>query len=167
MIQDEGGGVYDDDHNASPYIDTCIAYLNSESSKKGHILVRGSMTRMRSQSTSGLSASGCLLLRLSTVFVIAPPKMVMLDSGIACFGSNPSTRIYRGTRMPPPPIPPAAAIISPMHARPTAATSHPSMGCSGLCQKWPLWWWWPPCSSLPAAAAASKITSCSSSVKYG
>mmetsp|Transcript_20758 Transcript_20758/g.41527 ORF Transcript_20758/g.41527 Transcript_20758/m.41527 type:complete len:238 (-) Transcript_20758:476-1189(-) len=72
-------------------------------------IVTGSMTRIRSQSTHGLSAFGCLLGKLSMKLAREPPKTVTLDRGMACFGSKPRTRVYRGTRMPPPPIPPPAA----------------------------------------------------------
>lgn len=82
------------------------------------------MTRIRSQSTKGRSASGCLFFMLRKVLVMAPPNMVMLDSGTAYLGLKRSTRMKMGTRMPPPPIPPAAAIMSPKDARITVATSH-------------------------------------------
>ena len=90
--------------------------------------VDGSITSIKSQSISGRSALGCRLLTLRRVLATAPPKTVTFDNGIACLGINPRTRIYIGTSIPPPPIPPPAAIM-----RPSAARLNPmiSLPCSG------------------------------------
>ena len=57
------------------------------------------------------------------VFVIAPPKIVMLDSGTAYFALKFETSMKMGTSMPPPPIPPAAATMSPRAAKMNDKTS--------------------------------------------
>mmetsp|Transcript_36314 Transcript_36314/g.67072 ORF Transcript_36314/g.67072 Transcript_36314/m.67072 type:complete len:230 (+) Transcript_36314:764-1453(+) len=56
-------------------------------------MVKGSITRMRSQSTRGLSARGWRFLVFRYVFASAPPNTVMFDRGMACFGENPMTRM--------------------------------------------------------------------------
>mmetsp|Transcript_25042 Transcript_25042/g.53324 ORF Transcript_25042/g.53324 Transcript_25042/m.53324 type:complete len:256 (+) Transcript_25042:960-1727(+) len=56
-------------------------------------MVSGSITSMRSQSTSGRSARGWRFRTFSTVLATAPPKTVMFDSGMACLGLNPMTRM--------------------------------------------------------------------------
>mmetsp|Transcript_11925 Transcript_11925/g.40336 ORF Transcript_11925/g.40336 Transcript_11925/m.40336 type:complete len:247 (+) Transcript_11925:588-1328(+) len=80
-------------------------------------MVSGSMTMMRSQSTRGRSASGCRLGMFSSTLVMLEPKMVTLLRGMASLGWNPKTSTQMGTRMPPPPIPPDAAMTMPTDAR--------------------------------------------------
>ena len=55
--------------------------------------VGGSITTMRSQSMSGLSATGCLFLQFKSVFAMLPPKTVTFERGIACFGKKFRIRI--------------------------------------------------------------------------
>mmetsp|Transcript_11866 Transcript_11866/g.28115 ORF Transcript_11866/g.28115 Transcript_11866/m.28115 type:complete len:233 (+) Transcript_11866:799-1497(+) len=54
-------------------------------------IVSGSITKIRSQSMSGRSASGCLFRLLRIMFAMAPPKTVTFDRGIPCLGENPMT----------------------------------------------------------------------------
>mmetsp|Transcript_40442 Transcript_40442/g.126534 ORF Transcript_40442/g.126534 Transcript_40442/m.126534 type:complete len:239 (+) Transcript_40442:758-1474(+) len=56
-------------------------------------MVSGSITRIRSQSTSGRSARGCRFGAFRIVFVMAPPKMVMLLRGMANLGWKPRTKM--------------------------------------------------------------------------
>lgn len=76
-------------------------------------MVKGSITKIKSQSTSGRSTRGCLFSRFIHMLVMDDPTMQKLLKGIACFGENPNTKIRSGTRIPPPPIPPEAAINNP------------------------------------------------------
>mmetsp|Transcript_5411 Transcript_5411/g.7302 ORF Transcript_5411/g.7302 Transcript_5411/m.7302 type:complete len:250 (+) Transcript_5411:576-1325(+) len=91
-------------------------------------MVSGSITRIRSQSISGRSANGWRLFQFKIVFAIAPPKTVTLLKGMAYLVLNPSTRIYIGTSIPPPPIPPPAATIRPKVAKKNPYKSRVSIG---------------------------------------
>lgn len=77
-------------------------------------------------------ALGCRLGTFSNVFVIAPPKIVTFESGIAYLGENRMIRMYSGTRIPPPPIPPPAATINPMTASASPRMSRRFRGSRGL-----------------------------------
>ena len=44
---------------------------------------------------------------------MAPPNAVILDRGMACLASKPKTRVYKGTRISPPPTPAPAASATP------------------------------------------------------
>mmetsp|Transcript_21527 Transcript_21527/g.40791 ORF Transcript_21527/g.40791 Transcript_21527/m.40791 type:complete len:244 (+) Transcript_21527:872-1603(+) len=60
---------------------------------KAPAIVNGSMTKIKSQSTRGRSARGCLFFTFNMVLATAPPKTVMLESGMACLGEKPMTRM--------------------------------------------------------------------------
>jgi hypothetical protein len=64
----------------------------------------------------------------NTMLVMDDPKIVKLLSGMAYFGWNPYTIMSNGTKMPPPPTPPDAAIIKP---KPTRAVPHKSEWSNG------------------------------------
>mmetsp|Transcript_19679 Transcript_19679/g.44456 ORF Transcript_19679/g.44456 Transcript_19679/m.44456 type:complete len:226 (+) Transcript_19679:128-805(+) len=117
-------------------------------------MVSGSMTRMRSQSTSGRSARGCRFRTLSSVLATAPPKTVMFDRGMACLGEKPITRMKMGTRTPPPPMPPPAATMRPSVAKKKPYLSDASSGSSPLCL---------PARSIRLRNAAREGPPCSSS----
>ena len=80
-------------------------------------MVNGSITSIKSQSTNGRSVSGCRLGIFNTMLVIEEPNIVKLLSGIANLGWKSYTMISKGTKIPPPPTPPDAAIIKPMPIR--------------------------------------------------
>lgn len=66
--------------------------LQSTSPFRFSFLLKGSMTKIKSQSTNGRSAKGCRLRAFKRVLATDPPKTVMLDKGMACFGENPMTK---------------------------------------------------------------------------
>mmetsp|Transcript_17907 Transcript_17907/g.31140 ORF Transcript_17907/g.31140 Transcript_17907/m.31140 type:complete len:256 (-) Transcript_17907:129-896(-) len=96
-------------------------------------IVNGSITKIRSQSTKGRSHSGCLFGMLSTMFVIDDPTIVKLLRGTANFGEKLKIKIRSGTKMPPPPIPPAAATSKPKVTVRVPQKSLESIGNRSLC----------------------------------
>mmetsp|Transcript_17478 Transcript_17478/g.35936 ORF Transcript_17478/g.35936 Transcript_17478/m.35936 type:complete len:300 (-) Transcript_17478:274-1173(-) len=107
-------------------------------------IVSGSITKIKSQSIRGRSARGCLFWVLRIMLASEPPKTVTFDKGIPCLGENPITKIYMGTKIPPPPIPPPAASMSPQIAKEKPILSLVERGNRSGWFSWytGLWTWW-------------------------
>lgn len=70
----------------------------------------GSTRTREIQSTSGRFENGCCRCIFKKVFVIAPPRMVAFESGIAPCALKLPKYMKKGTRIAPPPMPTGAAM---------------------------------------------------------
>mmetsp|Transcript_71499 Transcript_71499/g.155306 ORF Transcript_71499/g.155306 Transcript_71499/m.155306 type:complete len:213 (-) Transcript_71499:96-734(-) len=126
--------------------------LDRRDPKTAPKMVRGSMMRIKSQSMSPFLSRGCRFGTFTTVFAMEPPRIVKLESAMACFGRKPSTRMKRGTRIPPPPIPPLAAMMRPtLASRKLRPSWCQSRGKAAL-------WYWKRRSALGCSTSSASLS---------